>query len=208
MFVTVSRVVSLVFIATGCASIVDGTSQVVAFNSNPNGAHVLVNGTEVGVTPLSTQVKRSSDTVVMFRKDGYADQTMTLQTKLNAWFWGNIICGGVLGSTTDGLSGAVREYAPSSYYATLEPTTSGTASARLASGVSHDHAAAIRDFVLVNFDSLKREVQGGVAGEYARALNRLLFEADKPVLSLTELQTALGACDGPVHCAERLADGN
>ena len=99
-------------VGVGCASIVDGSSQVVSFNSNPNSARVVVDGAEIGTTPLSTQIKRSNDTVVMFRKDGYADQTITLQTKLNPWFWGNIIFGGFLGSTTDGISGAVREYAP------------------------------------------------------------------------------------------------
>src|SRR4051812_30536890 len=108
MFLTVARVICIVLVATGCASIVDGSSQVVSFNSNPNSARVLVNGTEIGRTPLSTQIKRSGDTVVLFRKDGYADQTISLQTKLNPWFWGNILCGGTIGSTTDGLSGAVR----------------------------------------------------------------------------------------------------
>lgn len=205
MFLTAARVVCILFVASGCASIVDGSSQVVSFNSNPNSARVLVNGTEIGKTPLSTQIKRSGDTVVLFRKDGYEDQTVSLQTKLNPWFWGNILCGGTIGSTTDGLSGAVREYAPNSYYATLEPSSSGISSARLAEGGSRDRVAAIRDFILVNFDSLKREVQAGAPGEYARALNQLCFQADKPVLSQAEMQSIFDACEGPVQCAEHIA---
>ena len=188
----------------GCASIIDGSSQVVSFNSNPNTARVVVNGSEIGTTPLSTQIKRGNDTVVMFRKDGYADQTITLQTKLNPWFWGNIIFGGFVGSTTDGISGAVREYAPSSYYVTLQETVQPN---RMASGIPKDTIAAVRDFVLVNFDSLRAEAQSGRSGEYTRAMNRLLFEAEREVLSSTALQSVLEACDGPVSCAELLSGG-
>lgn len=188
----------------GCASIIDGTSQVVSFNSNPNTARVVVNGAEIGTTPLSTQIKRSNSTVVMFRKDGYADQTVTLQTKLNPWFWGNIIFGGFFGSTTDGVSGAVREYAPNSYYVTMQPTVEPN---RMASSLPNSRTGAVRDFVLVNFDSLRAEALAGRPGEYTRALNRLLVEAERDVLSTTELQATLESCKGPVRCAELLATG-
>ena len=151
-------IVDLIFVlvTSGCASIIDGSTQVVSFNSNPDTARVVVNGAELGTTPLSTQIKRKSDTVVLFRKDGYADQTITLQTKLNPWFWGNILIGGFLGSTTDGISGAVRKYAPNSYYVTLHPTEPPRP---IAAGIPGDRVAAVRDFVLVNFDSLKREAE-------------------------------------------------
>ena len=76
---------------------------------------------------------------------------------------------------------------------------------RLASGLPKDTVAAVRDFVLVNFDSLRSEAQSGRPGEYTRALNQLLFAADRQVLSTTELQTVLDGCDGSVSCAEKLS---
>jgi hypothetical protein len=45
---------------SACASIIDGSTQVVSFNSNPDAARVIVNGAEIGTTPLSTQVKRKN----------------------------------------------------------------------------------------------------------------------------------------------------
>jgi hypothetical protein len=87
----------LIMIFSGCATIVDGTSQPVTFNSEPNRAKIFINGMQMGVTPLTIQVKRSKNTVIVAKKDGYEEQQMPLQTKVNTYFWGNILCGGVPG---------------------------------------------------------------------------------------------------------------
>jgi len=42
----------LAMVISGCATILDGSSQPVNFNSSPNGARIYVNGMEVGTTPL------------------------------------------------------------------------------------------------------------------------------------------------------------
>lgn len=109
----------LVFAAalvTGCASIVKGTTQTVSINSNVSGAEVIVNGERVGVTPYTGPIKRKSGTTVTVQKPGYQTKTVTLTTEIESVFWGNIIIGGVLGSTTDLATGAMYYYAP----ATLE----------------------------------------------------------------------------------------
>lgn len=106
---------------TSCATIVDGTTQVVSFNSNPSGAEIVLNGVPIGVTPFTSQIERGENKVVLVKKEGYDDQQVMLSTKLNGWFWGNFLFGGLLGSTTDYASGASIEYAPNTYYVTLIP---------------------------------------------------------------------------------------
>jgi hypothetical protein len=104
------------FVFAGCATIVKGTNQTVSINSNVNGAEVIVNGERVGVTPFTGPIKRKSGTTVTVQKLGYQTKTITLTTEIESVFWGNIIIGGVLGSTTDLATGAMYYYAP----ATLE----------------------------------------------------------------------------------------
>jgi len=114
-------VILLAMVSSGCATILDGSSQPVNFNSSPNGARIYVNGMEVGTTPLNMLMKRSNTTMILAKKNGYEDQSLVLQTKMNNTFWGNILSGWFYGSTTDYASGAMIEYSPNMYYITLNP---------------------------------------------------------------------------------------
>lgn len=80
-----------------------------------------MDGNRLGVTPLTVHIKRKQNGIFVARKDGYSDQVMVLSTHRNSYFWGNIIIGGLLGSTTDHASGAAYEYSPNNYYITLTP---------------------------------------------------------------------------------------
>jgi hypothetical protein len=104
----------------GCASIVEGTSQNVSIISNVRGAHVIVNGVNVGTTPYSGPIKRGKSTTVTLQKDGYETKTITLNTEIEPIFFGNIIFGGVLGSTTDLATGAMYKYAPATLQIDLD----------------------------------------------------------------------------------------
>lgn len=110
---------------SGCASIVGGTSQVVSINSNVKGADVIVNGANVGTTPYNGPVKRGKSTTVTIQKTGYDSKTITLNTEIESIFWGNIIIGGVLGSTTDLSTGAMYKYAPATLQIDLEKSQPG-----------------------------------------------------------------------------------
>ena len=113
----------LAMVASGCATIIDGSSQPVTFNSSPNGARIYVNGMELGTTPLTMAVKRSKTTMILAKKNGYEDQQLALQTKTNSLFWFNIIWGGagLFSSSTDYASDAMIEYSPNMFYITLNP---------------------------------------------------------------------------------------
>ncbi|QDQ29110.1 PEGA domain-containing protein [Chitinimonas arctica] len=110
----------LVLLSTGCASIVDGTTQKLTVQSEPSGAEVTINGQSRGKTPLVTEIKRQDLAQMSVSLDGYKTQKLELTTKLNTTFWGNAIIGGLPGSTTDAATGAAREYSPNAYFIRLE----------------------------------------------------------------------------------------
>lgn len=118
MLVRLSILVLAMFVS-GCATVLDGSSQAVTFDSSPNGARIFVNGVEVGTTPLSMQMRRSRNTMILAKKDGYEDQQLVLQTTINGNFWRNLMTGGIVGSTVDYLSDAMIEYSPNRYYISL-----------------------------------------------------------------------------------------
>ena len=152
--------------ATGCASIVDGKSQAVVFNTTPDGAEVIYNNTKLGVTPFTSILQRSEadKMVVVVRKEGYEDQNVQLTTRINYWFWGNILAGGLIGSTTDFVSGAYVEYEPNKYFINLVP--------KKASELEREQikrAMWTRNFILVGYRHLERELAAG-PGEYLSSL--------------------------------------
>lgn len=106
--------------AVGCSSIIKGTKQVVSINSNVKGAEIIVNGSNVGKTPFTGHIERGSSTTVVLQKSGYETKTITLSSEIEPIFWGNIIIGGVVGSTTDMATGAMYKYAPATLNIDLE----------------------------------------------------------------------------------------
>ena len=96
-------ILSVLILSSSCATIMTGKTQEVTFDSEPQGAEVAVNGRVIGKTPTTIQLDKKKDQTVSFKLEGYKTRTRTLETKLNAWFMGNIVLGGFIGSTTDGI---------------------------------------------------------------------------------------------------------
>ena len=134
----------------GCATIVSGTTQEVSFQSNPEGAKVSVSGRVLGNTPVTLQLKREKGQSLVFEKEGYKRLTMRLDTRMNGWFWGNIVIGGLFGSSTDGVSGAVYAYSPSQYLVSLEKTGGNGLGGR----VFNSRTEKAREFIVVSYDNI------------------------------------------------------
>lgn len=132
---------------SGCATIASGTNQNVSFESEPEGATVRVNGEVVGKTPVSSRLDKKNDQSVSFEMAGYRTVTKNLATKTDPWFFGNIIIGGLFGSTTDFASGAAYEYSPDQYFVTLPPENNG--------GMLNSRQSLER-FIVVTYDELRR----------------------------------------------------
>ena len=120
MFNKLAFIFAAVAFMTGCATIVDGKKQEVTFQSSPAGAEVSINGIAKGTTPLTLQLQKAGNTTFTLRKEGYQEKTLTMETKVNGMFFGNILFGGLPGTTTDIATGANLEYSPGNLFIKLE----------------------------------------------------------------------------------------
>lgn len=105
-------VLTLLIVSTmglaGCASIARRSYQSVAFESEPSGALVKIDGIESGHIPVVVRVKRrGGPKIVTFELPGYKTHVMKLDRRYNGWALGNIIFGpiGIVGSGIDALTG-------------------------------------------------------------------------------------------------------
>ena len=101
-------VLVIVFILTGCASIVGKNMYPVTINSHPDESTIVIkdeNGKQMykGKTPTTITLssgeayfhaKRYS---ITFSKPGYEDQTTEIKAGLSGWYFGNILFGGLIG---------------------------------------------------------------------------------------------------------------
>lgn len=99
-------------LATSCASIFKGSEQEITIDSNVQGAELSLNGEKIGTTPFQGKIKRSSDAHLTVSKPGYESKEIILDTSIEPVFLGNIISGGVFGSSTDYGTGAMYQYSP------------------------------------------------------------------------------------------------
>jgi hypothetical protein len=106
--------------ATGCASIVKGTTQDIPMTSVPAGADVLVDGSLVGQTPLKAQLKRKNDHLVTIQKTGYQTKTVAVVKDVGGAVWGNILLGGLIGWGVDASTGAQYNLTPKTISIELE----------------------------------------------------------------------------------------
>jgi len=106
--------------AAGCAAIIHGSLQRMAIRSTPPGATVTLDGASVGTTPLTTSLSRKNEHVVHLELQGYKPIDVRLNKKIDGWFWGNLLLGGLVGMVIDGSTGAMYKLSPGQVKAALE----------------------------------------------------------------------------------------
>jgi hypothetical protein len=157
-------------LALGCATIVVGDKQSLTFDSQPAGAQITINGMPMGITPATITIKKSDyqNAFVVFSKEGYANQQAILHTKTSGWYWGNILIGGFLGSTTDSSTGAMLEYEPAKFFVTMPP-----AKASISEMARLDDQNKVRTYILHSHHHLVSDLAKG-SGEHLSSLYVLL----------------------------------
>lgn len=118
MFVAMASI--LVFSnLTGCASIVNGTNQIVSVETRHNGQPVagancsLINpkGSFYVTTPGTLTVSRAyDDLIVKCIKEGMTPGIASIKSSTKPMAFGNIIFGGFIGAAVDAGSGAAYDY--------------------------------------------------------------------------------------------------
>ena len=103
-----SYVPAIIFLFTSCASIVSKSNWPFSVDSNPSGAKVIITnkkGKEIfsGRTPTALKLKsgagffaKESYTVELFM-NGYESKKINVECKVNGWYFGNLLIGGLLG---------------------------------------------------------------------------------------------------------------
>ena len=97
-----------VFLFSSCASIVSKSIYPVSISSNPIGARISITdkfGKEIylGNTPATVRLKAGAgyfsraEYQVKFSSPGYDDKIVPITFKLDGWYFGNLLLGGVLG---------------------------------------------------------------------------------------------------------------
>jgi len=132
--------VAAALLASGCSSIIEGTTQTLSFDSNPPGADCSLTRHEEVIanvkTPGGVLIKKTKyDIDVLCKKDGYQDATAFLHSDAAGATFGNIILGGGIGWAIDSASGADNKYTEHTtvtlvpVVATEESATTGAAAA-------------------------------------------------------------------------------
>jgi len=97
-----------VFLFSSCASIVSKSTYPLSINSSPSNAKVSITdkkGKEIylGNTPATVKLNAGAgffskaEYQVKFSSPGYDDKIVPITFKLDGWYFGNLLLGGVLG---------------------------------------------------------------------------------------------------------------
>jgi hypothetical protein len=111
--------ISAIFLLSSCASIVTKSSYPLSINSTPNNATISITdkkGKEIylGNTPATVKLKAGNgffsraEYQVKFSSPGYNDKIVPVLFKLDGWYFGNILIGGLIGMViVDPATGAM-----------------------------------------------------------------------------------------------------
>jgi len=122
-FVGLLRLAVLVVVAgavSGCASIMNGSTQTVFLDSRPRGATVMVNEMPRGKTPVTVDLPRNRDQIAKFQLDGCEDQLVKITSGMSGWFCGNCLFGGPIGMVVDLATGSMYTLSPDKVTITLK----------------------------------------------------------------------------------------
>lgn len=131
-------VISTTFILPSCATIFGKSSYPVSINSNPNGATVSITdkkSKEVfrGQTPATVTLKSGAgffskaEYQVKISSPGHSEQIIPVNFKLNGWYFGNLLIGGILGMLIiDPATGAMWKLDTPPINLTLNKPTAST----------------------------------------------------------------------------------
>ena len=101
---------AVVLLNTGCASIMTAEQQSINVKlSNNETGEVTVDDKTVTAPGMVVVLRDGKDKVVRTQAEG-CDSATPIKKNVTPVFFGNIVIGGLLGSTTDGVTGKMWDY--------------------------------------------------------------------------------------------------
>jgi hypothetical protein len=104
-FLILSLTLISFIVLSGCATLFKGSTEPVNFSSDPSGAKVYVNGSLLGTTPFSLELKSKQNYTIEFRKEGYETKTVLLNNSVGAGWVILDILGGLIPIIIDAATG-------------------------------------------------------------------------------------------------------
>ena len=129
LFFILSCVISALF-AYSCATIIHGSDQEINITSEPGSAQILITTAKgnvtvwEGTTPALIELPREDEYKVTVSLEGYEAGEVYIDQKLSTAFWGNILCGGVIGIIVDLSNGAAYDLEPEQIHVSLVEVSS------------------------------------------------------------------------------------
>ncbi len=110
---------------SGCATVLNGTSQPVEFESEPTGAVIETLAGQTCTTPCAFEMRRGDDSMVTFTAAGYEPVGIYLQSRTGGSMAGNLLAGGIIGGVVDASNGASNHLHPDPVYIRMAAVGSG-----------------------------------------------------------------------------------
>lgn len=135
----VAVAIAIPILLSNCATIMSRSAYPVYINSAPEGANITVTdraNREIfkGTAPATVVLKSGAsyftraEYQVKFTMNGYDERILPIQFKMNGWYFGNILLGGVIGMLIiDPASGAMWKLATPQIYAPLNASHAAAA---------------------------------------------------------------------------------
>jgi len=118
--------IGICLIASGCATVINGTTQDVPVSSNPEGATAKTHSGLSCTTPCSFTLKRNTDHIITIQKEGFEPASVTCEHVMSPAVAGNALIGGLIGVGIDAASGALFKLSPHTIHVELKPLIAKT----------------------------------------------------------------------------------
>jgi hypothetical protein len=101
-----------IFFIAACATIMNEDMVSVPVYTTPSSAKLVINGMEY-TSPATIQAPRGKgDFKLHIEKEGYKPVDILLRQSCDAWLWGDIIFGGLIGLAVDFITGDAYDFDP------------------------------------------------------------------------------------------------
>ncbi|MTJ83471.1 MAG: hypothetical protein F8N37_20995 [Telmatospirillum sp.] len=120
---------------SGCASVIEGDTQVIGVSTNPTGASCTMtrNGAiiaRINPTPGMVRIEKTKHNItVECERDGFQPAAVTARSDEAAATFGNVLIGGLIGWIADSATGSDNKY-DSAVNITLAPLSSAEVTTR------------------------------------------------------------------------------
>ena len=114
-------------LSIGCATTIHGTTETIEIDSTPQGATVRILPDEITVTtPAEVELPRKHPHTLLVSLDGHVSRILFIDRITSGATYGNILIGGMIGTSVDASSGGAFDLEPDDLDIVLKPIPRNT----------------------------------------------------------------------------------